>query len=95
MIQHAMERTQEYYAEQMREHKFGRKTFRLERDNTGEIVVHNVRGKHKANHYLHRTKEALDADLPVKMKNENNILISFIGGLQKVAGGVTGGQGQA
>ena len=95
LIQHAMEHTQEYYAEQMQEHGYGRKTFRLERDNTGEIVIHNVRGKHAANHYFNNTAGTLKAELPVKMKNENSILISFIGGLQRVAGGVTGGQGQA
>ena len=93
-IRSAMEHTQKYYADEMEKHKFGRKTFRLERDNTGEIVIHTVKGRHKAQHYFNDTQGTLNAELPVNMKNKNDILLSFIGGLQGVAGGWNG-QGQA
>ena len=93
-IRSAMEHTQKYYADEMEKHKFGRKTFRLERDNAGEIVVHAVKGIHKAQHYFNDTQGTLNAELPANMKNKNDILIIFIGGLWGVAGGWNG-QGQA
>ena len=92
-IRRAMEHTQKFYADEMDRHKFGRKTFRLERA-AGKVVVHTVRGRHAANHYRNDTAGTLDAELPTVMKNRNNILISFIGGLDGVAGGWNG-QGKA
>ena len=93
-IRNALERTQKFYADQMEKHKFGRKTFRLERDNRGEVVIHTVKGRHKAQHYFNDTRGTLDAELPANMKNKNDILLSFIGVLNGVAGGWNG-QGQA
>ena len=93
-IRAAMAHTQEFYADEMQKHKFGRKTFKLERDNTGEIIIHTVRGRHKASHYFNDTAGTLNAELPTNMKNQNDILLSFIGGLDGVAGGWNG-QGQA
>ena len=37
---------QQFYAEQMDVHGFGRKTFGIETDMTGKPVVHNIAGKH-------------------------------------------------
>jgi hypothetical protein len=93
-IRNAIENTQKFYADEMEKHKFGRKTFKLERDNSGEIVIHTVEGRHKAQHYFNDTHGTLNAELPANMKNKNDILISFIGGLWGVAGGWNG-QGQA
>lgn len=87
-IRGALEQTQKFYAEEMQKHKFGKKTFRLERDNTGKIVVHHVKGKQKANHYFNDTSCTLNAELPANMKNKNDIFLSFIGGLDGVASGV-------
>ena len=89
-IRNAMERTQKFYADEMEKHKFGRKTFRLERDNAGKVVVHTVKGRHKAQHYFNDTAGTLKAELPAAMKNKNDILLSFIGGLDGVAGGWNG-----
>ena len=92
-IRSAMEHTQKFYADEMDRHKFGQKTFRLERS-AGKIVVHTVKGRHAANHYRNDTAGTLDAELPAAMKKRNDILISFIGGLDGVAGGWNG-QGRA
>ena len=89
-IRDAMEHTQEYYADEMQKHKFGRKTFRIERNGKRQIVVHTVKGRHKASHYSSDTEGTLNAELPVNMKNQNDILLSFIGGLDYVAGGWNG-----
>lgn len=93
-IRNAMESAQKYYADEMQKHKFGRKTFRLERDNSGKIIIHTIRGRHRANHYYNDTEGKLKAELPENMQNKNDILLSFIGGLDGVAGGWNG-QGQA
>ena len=93
-IRNAMEHTQKFYADEMEKHEFDRKTFRLERDNNGEIVIHKIKGRHKAAHYFNDTQGTLNAELPANMKNRPDILLSFIGGLNGVAGGWNG-QGQA
>lgn len=89
-IRNAMEQTQKFYADEMQRHKFGRKTFGLERDTTGEIVVHHIKSRYTANNFFNRTQENLLAELPANMKNQNDILLSFIGNLQGVAGGWNG-----
>ena len=42
---------QQYYADTMEYHGFGRKTFRLETDETGKAVVHHVRGRFNEAYY--------------------------------------------
>ena len=42
---------QQFYAEQMHRHGFGRKTFTVETDADGEPLVHQVNGKFKEDHY--------------------------------------------
>ena len=44
-------RVQEFYADEMERHGFGRKTFRLETDEFGEPVRHYVEGKFAKEHY--------------------------------------------
>ena len=46
-----MKETQQFYADLMEFHGFGRKTFRLETDATGDVIVHHVNGKHSDAHY--------------------------------------------
>ena len=43
--------TQEFYADEMERHGYGRKTFTLETDKAGELVVHHIDGKFPAEHY--------------------------------------------
>ena len=42
---------QEFYAEQMESHGYGRKTFNVETDGAGEPVVHRIDGKFRESHY--------------------------------------------
>ena len=42
---------QQFYADQMESHGFGRKTFRIETDGTGKAIVHHVTGKFNDEHY--------------------------------------------
>ena len=42
---------QQFYADEMERHGFGRKTFRLETDENGNIVKHRFNGKFTSSHY--------------------------------------------
>ena len=42
---------QKFYADEMERHGFGRKTFRLETDETGDVVVHHLKGEFPNAHY--------------------------------------------
>ena len=43
--------TQQFFADQMQSHGFGRKTFAVETDKNGEPVVHHINGKFDENYY--------------------------------------------
>ena len=47
-----IKKEQQYFADVMEYHGFGRKTFRFETDTTGKAVVHHVKGKFKDAYYL-------------------------------------------
>ncbi|MYG05113.1 hypothetical protein F4167_00480, partial [Candidatus Poribacteria bacterium] len=51
--------TQDFYAEQMEHHGFGRKTFQLETDSNGKIVVHHLQGGSPAQDYTSRSVSIL------------------------------------
>ena len=51
---------QRFYADQMASHGFGRKTFRLETDATGKVVVHHVNGRFTDVYYQDQSTEIID-----------------------------------
>ena len=55
---------QNFYADQMERHGFGRKTFRLETDESGKTVVHHVKGEFNETYYdnkiSHKDREEID-----------------------------------
>jgi len=44
----------DFFAGEMQRHGLGRRTLRFERDSTGQVKFHYVRGEHEAAHYLGR-----------------------------------------
>ncbi len=46
--------TQQFFADEMQSHGFGRKTFSVETDKTGDAVVHRIDGKFPEEHYYKR-----------------------------------------
>ena len=50
-LRQLIKETQQFYADQMESHGFGRKTFDIETDKKGEPVVHRVNGKFKEEYY--------------------------------------------
>ena len=88
---------QTFYAEQMQAHGHGNKTFRVETDDQGALIVHRVDGQHPDSHYL-------DGNGNVSFVNEevfktfdpaNNVYLIFIDNRIDARGFVsTGGGGR-
>ena len=51
---------QQFYADQMESHGFGRKTFQFETDATGKAVVHHVNGRFTDAHYQDQSTQIID-----------------------------------
>ena len=51
---------QQFFADMMEKHGFGRKTFRFETDATGQAVVHHVNGKFEDVYYRYSSTAAWD-----------------------------------
>ena len=54
---------QQFYADQMAAHGFGRKTFRFETDTRGKTIVHHVKGKFRDGHYHNETVDKVKTEL--------------------------------
>ena len=53
-LQELIKDAQEFYADEMERHGFGRKTFRVETDRSGEPIVHRFKGRFNERHYYQR-----------------------------------------
>lgn len=58
-----MKDAQKFYADQMERHGFGRKTFRLETDETGKVIVHRVNGKFPTIRYYYGRYPSVEAEV--------------------------------
>ncbi len=93
---------QQFYAEQMDTHGFGRKTFSFETDAKGQAVVHYVSGRYTDGYYDNDTHEKVVKEIEGKFDLSKNLyLISIdtsseridtqlcgVGGLYGTAGGM-------
>ena len=50
-LRNAITAAQQFFANEMERHGYGRKTFAIETDNKGEPIVHQLRGKFEEDHY--------------------------------------------
>ena len=65
---------QEFYADQLERHGFGRKTFRLETDETGQVVVHRVNGKFHGAHYAGNNQAyAMSSEIAPEVKQQFDV----------------------
>ena len=64
---------QQYYADQMESHGFGRKTFQIETDPNGKVVVHRVNGKFEGQHYLKDTHISVNEEVANGFELSENI----------------------
>ena len=83
---------QDLYRSEMIRHGYGAKTFRLETDNTGKVIVHTVKGRHNAQHYANAAglSSTLNKELPAALKNPNNVHVFVIGNARSIKNGAAG-----
>ena len=69
---------QQFYAEQMQNHGFGRKTFSFETDATGKAVVHHVNGRFRDAYYNTETFEKVTEEIEERFSLSTNLYLIFI-----------------
>ena len=72
-----IKRVQEFYADQMENHGFDRKTFLFEADANGNAVVHRVEGKREVSHYRGDVGRCI-GELRGSIQTRNTIIMVFI-----------------
>ena len=68
---------QQFYAEQMQTHGFGRKTFTFETDATGKVVVHHVNGKFRDAYYDTQTFDKVTEEIEERFSLSTNLYLIF------------------
>ena len=68
---------QDFFADQMEDHGFGRKTFMLETDESGKILVHHVKGEFDEAYYRENFGNAL-IEINKKFDSSKNINIVIV-----------------
>ena len=68
---------QKFYADEMEHHGFGRKTFRLETDAAGDIVVHRATGKFTEAHYAEDVSFKTEVEINDLIEISKNIIYLF------------------
>ena len=79
-----MKETQTFYASEMVRHGFKPKTFRLETDRQGQVIVHTVNAKGKIWEYVNSTSHKIAQETPPEFQNRNVVHVFFVGGLNLI-----------
>ena len=90
-------KSQIFFAEQMRAHGYGNKTFRVETDSEGEPMVHRVAGQYPNSHYFHYMQDKVLDDVRHTFDLNSNlyyIVLNTDGGFRRNDGQAGGGTGQ-
>ena len=69
---------QSFFSEQMEAHGYGPRTFALEKDAEGELVVHGVEGQHPDSHYSDDPHVEVFAEIGQVFDLQANIYFAFI-----------------
>ena len=86
-----MKDIQKYYQLEMTRHGFTDKTFPLETDENGKLVIHTINAKHNTDHYDTNANDnwnSVRSELPYKFNNDlnwdsrDNVHLIILGGLQ-------------
>ena len=90
-IRQVIKGTQQFYADEMQRHGYGRKTFQLETDINGEIVVHQVRGEFNTTAYvLGRGERDIHSELPQQQFDRRNFHYIFTELTETLEEGISG-----
>ena len=69
---------QQFYAEEMQRHGFGRKTFTFETDATGKAVVHHVNGRFRDAYYDNETSDKVTEEIEGRFDTSKNIYLIVV-----------------
>ncbi|MDE0323018.1 MAG: leucine-rich repeat domain-containing protein [Candidatus Poribacteria bacterium] len=99
-LRQLIKETQQVFAQNMENHGFDRKTFQIETDAQGMIVVHRVKGRFNHAYYRNNWNEAWEESYEQLEANDNNIIFTLLDvDLQGIAvcgrGGGNGRSGRA
>lgn len=86
-----MKSNQNVYRNEMDRHGFPDKTFRLELDNQGNVVVHKVNGKHDKAHYSGNTLDLVRQELLQRFNDKKNIYAVVMAGMPSLQWGHAAG----
>ena len=70
--------TQQFYADEMQRHGFGRKIFRVETDKDGEPLVHHIDGKFTDAHYLIHTPDKVWTEIKERFDTPQHVYFCAI-----------------
>ena len=90
-------KSQIFFAEQMRAHGYGNKTFRVETDSEGEPMVHRVAGQYPNSHYSSYMQDKVLDEVRHTFDLNSNlyyIVLGTDGGFRRYDGKAGGGTGQ-
>lgn len=90
-----MKSNQNVYRNEMDRHGFPNKTFRLELDNQGKVVVHKVDGRHNQAHYSGDTLAIVEQELQNRFNDKKNIYIIVMAGMPALQHGFAAGVARA
>lgn len=86
-----MKTNQEVYESEMDRHGFPGKTFRLETDNQGKVIVHKINGRHNKAHYSGDTMSLVRQELEVRFNSKKHIYVIVMAGIPGLQWGQAGG----
>ena len=83
-----MLKAQSYFLREMKRHGLAPKTFRLERDGAGMMVIHIVKGKHDLKAYsdVNLINEELPPEISDGFRRKNKIRVVFLAGAREING---------
>ena len=90
-LDNIMKNNQEVYSSEMDRHGFPGKTFKLETDNQGQVIVHKFNGKHDKAHYSGDTISLVKQELEVNFNDKKNIYVIVMAGMPALQFGKAGG----
>ena len=77
-LRQLIKETQQVFAQNMENHGFARKTFQIETDAQGMIVVHRVKGRFNHAYYRNNWNEAWQESYEQLEANDNNIIFTLL-----------------
>ena len=81
---------QTFFADQMEDHGFGRKTFAFETGVRGKTVVHQVKGQFPDKYYLYDTTNRVEAEIKERFDISKNIYMIVVDISNKEINGALG-----